>query len=184
MTGPVAMTIKRSHYENAFEAYLALRGIPCVSVEEVRHTAKARSGLKLFDYIVYPSDARACLIDVKGRKSNGVGRDGEPRQKTWVTRADIVGLGEWGAVFGEAYVPAFVFAYWLTASAGRTEELIDTGRYFRFARRTYSFWLVTLDDYIRLQRPLSKRWETVTVGRDAFRGISRPLGAVWPAAPC
>lgn len=178
------MTIKRCHYENAFEAYLARRGIPCVSVEEVRHHAKARAGLKLFDYIVYPSDGRACLVDVKGRKSNGVGRDGEPRQKTWVTRADIEGLTEWGEVFGEDFVPAFVFAYWLADSGGKTDELIDTDRYFPFAGRTYSFWIVRLEDYVRHQKLLSKRWDTVTVGIEAFRAISRSLDGAWPAAPC
>lgn len=178
------MAIKRSHYENAFEAYLERRGIPCVAIEDVKHYAKGRAGLKLFDYIVYPADGRACLVDVKGRKSNGVGRDGEPRQKTWVTRGDIEGLTEWGEVFGCEFVPAFVFAYWLSDSEGKTDELIDTGRYFAFAGRTYSFWLVPLAAYVRHQRPLSKRWDTVTVGREAFRDISRSLDSAWPAAPC
>ena len=123
-------------------------------------------------------------MDVKGRRSDGVGRDGEPRQKTWVTQADVDGLRAWGDVFGEAFVPAFVFAYWLRGAAGETDELIDTGRYFAYAGRIYSFWLVPLDDYVRHQRRLSKRWETVSVGRDEFRAISRPLDAVWPKAPC
>lgn len=178
------MTIKRCHYENAFEAYLARRGIAYVPIEEVRHVAKSQAGLKLFDYIVYPSDARACLVDVKGRKSDGVAKDGEPRQKTWVTRGDIEGLTRWGDVFGDDYVPAFVFAYWLAGAGSETHELIDTGRYFAFAGRTYSFWLVPLDDYVRFQKRLSIRWDTVSVGREAFREISRCLDAAWPAAPC
>lgn len=178
------MSIKRSHYENAFEAYLNRRGIACVAIEDVKHYAKGRAGLKLFDYIVYPSAGKACLVDVKGRKSNGVAKDGEPRQKTWVTQADVTGLVEWGDVFGAAFVPAFVFVYWLADSESKTSELIDTGRYFPFAGRTYSFWLVRVSDYVRHQRPLSKQWETVTVGREKFREISHSLDRTWPAAPC
>lgn len=178
------MSIKRTHYENAFEAYLARRGTPCVAIEDVKHFAKARAGIKMFDYIVYPTGDRACLVDVKGRKTTGLNKDGEPRQKTWVTRGDIEGLTGWSEVFGNEYEPMFAFVYWLADAADKTNELVDTGRYFDFAGRTYSFWVVTLADYRQHQKRLSKRWDTVTVPIDAFRQISRSLESRWPAAPC
>ena len=178
------MSIKRTHYENAFEAYLSRRGTPCVAIEDVKHFAKARAGIKMFDYIVYPPGDRACLVDVKGRKSPSLAKNGEPRQKTWVTSGDIDGLTGWGDVFGQDYEATFVFAYWLADAADRPRELLDTGRYFEFAGRTYSFWIVTLREYLAHQKPLSKRWGTVSIPLDVFKRISRPLETAWPAAPC
>jgi len=176
------MAVKRSHYENAFEAYLNHRGISFVSVEDVRHFAPSGTGLKLFDYIVYPSGTPACLVDVKGRKSFAAAKTGEPREKSWVTRADIEGLTEWGDIFGTAdFQPTFVFAYWLSDVDANAS---DTAGDFAYAGRAYSFWLVALADYCRHYKPLSERWDTVTVPRDAFATISTPLDAIWLPAPC
>lgn len=180
------MSIRRSHYELAFEAYLARRGTPFVAVEDVVHFAKHKTGTKTFDYIVYPPDGRACLIDVKGRKSRLPTSDADARQKTWVTREDIEGLLNWQDAFGSDHVSAFVFAYWLVdqddfgpADAGK-----DGGRIFGFAGRQYSFWFVPVAEYVNHQKQLSKRWDTVSVPRLTFRQISRAVESVWPAAPC
>jgi len=176
------MGVKRSHYENAFEAYLNHRGVSFVSVEDVRHFAPSGTGLKLFDYIVYPSGGLACLVDVKGRKSFSAGKTGEPREKSWVTRADIEGLTEWGEIFGTAdFQPCFVFAYWLSDVEPTAS---DTARDFDYAGRAYSFWFVPLADYCHHYKPLSERWDTVTVPRTAFSMISTPLEAAWLPAPC
>ena len=175
------MAFKRSHYENAFEAYLAGRGIPFVSVEDARHYAPAGTGLKLFDYIVYPSGNDACLVDVKGRKSFAAGKTGEPREKSWVTRSDIEGLSGWGEILGADYQPAFVFAYWLSdVDTSASDTVAD----YAYAGRAYSFWLVQLAKYCQHYQPLSLRWDTVTVPRKAFWDISVGLDGEWIAAPC
>jgi hypothetical protein len=181
------MNARRSHYELAFEAYLAARGTPCVAIEDVKHFAKRRIGTKVFDYIVYPPGSRACLVDVKGRKSAMQASKSDCRQKNWVTRADIEGLEEWQRIFGEDFSAQFVFAYWLTASGRGAPEHDLTGPdgdTFKFAGRRYSFWIVPLGDYLRYQKRLSKSWDTVSIPRDDFRRISRRLGTLWPAAPC
>jgi len=180
------MSVRRTHYELAFEAYLAKRGTPCVAIEDVKHFAKRRTGTKIFDYIVYPSGGKACLVDVKGRKSTATDAQTDCRQKNWVTRADIEGLTEWQKVFGEDYSAQFVFAYWLTKRpcspvGGAQEEMPPS---FGFAGRQYSFWLVPLADYARHQQRLSKRWDTISIPREVFRRISRRLEASWPAAAC
>ena len=181
------MSVRRSHYELAFEAYLNLRGTPCVAIEDVKHFAKRRIGTKVFDYIVYPPGNRAFLVDVKGRKSEVKTSETDCRQKNWVTRADIEGLEEWQRIFGEDFSAQFVFAYWLTAprsSAPEHEVPQPDGGTFDFAGRRYSFWIVPLADYVRYQKRLSKSWDTVSIPREDFRRISRRLGASWPAAPC
>lgn len=182
------MSIRRSHYELAFEAYLDRRGTPYVAVEEVRYFAKQRTGTKTFDYIVYPPDGRACLVDLKGRKSRIPKGDADARQKNWVTREDISGLLTWQEAFGPGHIAAFVFAYWLVDGDGEATDAklfgLDGGRVFGFAGRQYSFWLMPVDQYVPHQRKLSERWGTVSVPRAAFRQISRCLEAVWPGAPC
>jgi hypothetical protein len=181
------VTARRSHYELAFEAYLNRRGTPFVAVEDVRHLVKDRIGLKAFDYIVYPAAGPACLVDVKGRKCPQLAGDGECRQKNWVTRADITGLLAWQKLFGPGYEATFVFAYWLagggdsptSGSAGPTEEPEVS-----FAGRRYSLWVVSAADYAAHHKRLSRSWGTVSVPRSVFREISKPLVALWPAAPC
>lgn len=179
------MTVRGSHYETAFEAYLNRRGVAFVAVEDVRHLVKGGLGCKVFDYIVYPTGGQACLVDVKGRKCSA-GQTGECRQKSWVTRADVTGLLAWEGLFGREFVGAFVFVYWL-AGAKPTEAPDSDGAgrsIFAFAGRRYSFWLVPVAVYASHQKRLSQSWDTVAVPREAFHSISRPLATVWPAAPC
>lgn len=170
----------------AFEAYLTQRGVAFTSVEDARHCVPGRLGLKTFDYIVYPSGGPACLVDVKGRKSRCHSGDTDCRQKTWVTRADIEGLQAWEGVFGPEFRSMFAFAYWL-ADAPRGRRGVSWAAewvHLTFAGRRYSFWLVSLANYLRQVAPLSERWDTVAVPRAVFRDVSRPLARLWPAAPC
>lgn len=180
------MSSRRNHYEQAFEAYLSHRGTPFVAVEDVKHFAKERTGTKAFDYIVYPPDGRACLVDVKGRKAGRASPDGDCRQGNWVTRADVRDLVTWQSVFGEDFQAVFVFAYWLAwgTDAKSGPEAAFGGSLFRFAGRRYSYWLVPVCDYDKRQTRRSKRWDTVSVPTKEFREISRPLETAWSAAPC
>ncbi len=178
------MRIRRTHYEAAFQAHLERRGTPYVAIEDVRAFGSDPTGVKAFDYIVYPSTGRPRLVDVKGRKSIRPVAGNEWRQKTWVTRADIEGLTEWQGVFGPDYEAAFVFAYWLVERDGAASSADDGSAIARFAGRDYSFWLVPLDEYARHQKALSASWATVAVPRSGFREIARPLEACGPAAPC
>ncbi|HWL94154.1 MAG TPA: HYExAFE family protein [Phycisphaerae bacterium] len=176
------MAIRRSHYEMAFEAYLARRGTPCVAIEDVKHFAKSKAGAKIFDYIVYPSGGPACLVDVKGRKTSRAAADDAVQTKSWVTRGDLDGLQAWLDVFGSEYIAMFAFAYWLVGDEPLFAAEDDAT--FVFAGRRYSFRLVSLADYLMHHRNRSSKWDTVWVPADPFRSICRRLEASWPAAPC
>ena len=181
------MTIRRSHYEHAFEAYLDRRGTPYVAVDDVRHFTKKRTGTKAFDYIVYPPVGPACLVDVKGRKSSAPSSRIDCRPKNWVTRRDVSGLLTWQEVFGPDYVAMFVFSYWLAgqgAPSPRKGGEDGPTPSFCFAGRRYSFWLAPVADYAQHHKRLSKSWDTVSVPSEVFRQISRHLEAGWPEAPC
>ena len=187
------MKTRRSHYEIAFESLMERRGTPCVAVEDVKHFAKAKTGAKIFDFIVYPPGHPAYLIDVKGRKSRAGGSAGDCRQKTWVTRGDIEGLKLWQNAFGEEFRSAFVFVYWLAGRKNGSEtksyrddvdDRLGGQATFRLAGRDYSFWVVPAAEYAKHAKQLSKRWDTVSIPRDIFREISSPLETTWPSAPC
>ncbi len=180
------MNIRRSHYELAFETYLDRRGTPYVAVEDVRHFAKRYTGAKAFDYIVYPAGGAARLVDVKGRKAARPSRSGDCRQKNWVTERDVSALLTWQKVFGPDYAATFVFAYWLVGqwSVSRPDQACLDIEPFSFAGRLYSFWVAPVADYAMHKKQLSVRWGTVSIPRDVFRNISRPLETSWPSAPC
>lgn len=178
------MKSRRSHYELAFEAYLDRRGTPYVAVEDVKQVTRGRTGAKAFDYIVYPPDGKACLVDVKGRKSIGPVSMQDCRTKNWVTRDDLSGMEAWQQVFGPQYSAWFVFAFWLAEIARYPQLHLGVEPLFSFAGRHYSFWLVPLEDYARHTRPLSVRWDTVLVPKSDFDRISRHLEQCWQPAPC
>lgn len=178
------MSNRRSHYEIAFERYLDLRGTPYVAVEDVRQIAKGRLGTKTFDYIVYPAGSRACLVDVKGRKTIQARDVGDCRKKNWVTRADVEDLQSWQKLFGSEFVGVFAFGYWLADPPGRERLPFADDDIFILAGRRYSFWLAEVDEYSKYHKQFSQSWDTVSIPRDIFSKISRRLEACWPAAPC
>jgi len=180
------MSIRRSHYEIAFETYLDRRGTPCVAVEDYPEVTRSRTGAKRFDYIVYPPSGPAALVDVKGRKSRPTGARGDCRQKTWVTKADVEGLLSWQAAFGDNFTAALVFAYWIEgpACSGIDSKQYAQSPAFTLAGRDYSFWIVPISEYAQHQKRLSKSWDTVSVPVAVFRRISRPLKNAWLPAPC
>ena len=138
-----------THYENAFESYLQARSMRYVRLDQVRKAVFSGSGIKSFDFIVYPEGGnRHLLVDVKGRKmpfeayQKGVGTE------SWVTVDDVEGLKGWEEVFGEDYQAVFVFAYWLVRG-GDGQEAGEPGLgwfedLFSFAGRDYVFWVVGL----------------------------------------
>lgn len=165
--------MRRSHYELAFEAYLAEHGATFVAVEELKRGVPGRAGIKLFDYIVYSGNAANYLIDVKGRKVAGRTRRDDRGLETWVTAADLAGLKEWVSIFGPGFTAAFVFAHWHPDGESVSQ------REFQFAGRSYSFRAILMDDYLGCQRVRSPRWQTVFVPRDDFRRLACPAHDLW-----
>lgn len=179
------MTPRRSHYEMAFESYLNQRGTAYVAVEDVKHVAgKGRTGAKAFDYIIYPPGGGPCLVDVKGRKIASRKAAEDCRTNNWVTRGDLDGLALWQEAFGADCAAMFVFAFWLAGLPPETQLVINGSPLFNFAGRRYSFWLAPLTDYAAGVKVRSMRWDTVSVPREQFAAISKPLEKCWLAAPC
>ena len=177
------MAHRKVHYEAAFEDYLRAKGWPFVVVDEAKKTIFAGASIKSFDLVVYGAAGPNLLVDVKGRKFPDPVRPGRASSRAWenwVTRDDIEGLRQWQGVFGEGFVSAFVFAYWLQGPAGRSP--FDDVHVFR--DKHYAFVGMGLDEYVSLARPRSERWQTVAAPARAFAErvatISAMLGTDQP----
>jgi len=159
-------------YEAAFEHYLRSRGVPYVSVGEAPRMIFAGAKIKSFDFLVYPSDDRHWIVDLKGRRFPYVsGRGAKRYWENWITQGDLDGLAEWETLFGEEFGARLVFAYLLAGPPDRWPAV----RPHRFRGEDYAFLAVALADYRRYCRRRSPKWQTVAVPKEAFRQIARPM---------
>jgi len=160
------MARRSIHYEAAFEDYVRSRGWPYVSVDEQKRAIFAGARVKTFDFLVYPPDRPACLVDVKGRQfPYECAGGGKHYWENWITRRDMEGLRQWKRVFGDGFDPVIVFVYWLRG-------LLDPGpsaEVHAFRNQYYAFLWVDAEDYGAHARSRSAKWDTVSVPRAAFR---------------
>jgi hypothetical protein len=166
------MSKNNTHYERAFEDFLQLRRIPYVAVDQAKKAIFSGARVKSFDFILYPAHGRKILVDVKGRKLN---RDAFNRGRlgpSWTTIDDLDGLKCWEQVFGNDYLAAFVFAYWLVDS---DLPLPLDPAIHRFDQRDYVFIIADLAAYQLRVRPRSPRWHTVYVRAADFAQLVLPF---------
>jgi hypothetical protein len=80
-----------NHYELAFREMLRQRKISYVEVNEAHRSSFANVQLKSFDFIVYLTDKRNLIVDIKGRKAKP-GKKKDWLFDPWVTQEDIKSL--------------------------------------------------------------------------------------------
>lgn len=172
------MANRDNHYESAFEAYLRMRGLPYVAVDEGRRSLGLDGqSLKNLDFIVAVPGGPGWLIDVKGRRFPS-GERHRQYWKNWSTRDDLDGLARWETIFGPGFRAMFVFAYLIVGH--RTPLPVDN--LFRFRDRRYGFLAVPLADYAAAARLISPRWQTVAVSNGLFRRVARSFDELLTAA--
>ena len=74
---------------------------------------------------------------------------------------------------GTNYRGVLVFAYHLSPAVGLPDGTTDL---WCWRGRRYLFRAVDVEEYREHMRVRSPRWQTVTLPRDAFRALVRPLG--------
>lgn len=164
---------RSNHYEVAFEAYLSRHGLCYIAVDETRRALWSGEPVKSLDFLVFgPSGARL-VVDIKGRRFPG-GTPKKPRRvwESWSAREDVDGLVRWAYLAGEGWRGLLVFAYELHPSI----ELPPTTPDLWTSRgKRYLFRAVDIDEYKVYMRVRSPRWGTVSLPRDLFRSLVRPL---------
>jgi hypothetical protein len=173
------MTKRDNHYELAFEAYLRQRRIPYVAVDETRRSLTPPPGtdaplqsLKSLDFIVSPcagnGAGRSWLVDVKGRRFP----TGRSKQywKNWSTADELRSLAHWERLFAGQFQALLVFAYNVVGD----QAPLPPEQLFEFRGSLYGFLGIRLDHYAGWSKPLSPRWQTVTIPAKQFRALARP----------
>jgi hypothetical protein len=171
------MAKRDNHYEAAFEAWLRAVRVPFVAVNEAHRAvlppgARAAAGgesLKSVDFIVSPvAERQSWLVDIKGRQFPTAGRQ---YWRNWSTADELASLASWEALLGPQFSGLLAFAYQVV---GRQAPL-PAEELFEHRGRLYGFVGIRLHDYRSLARPLSARWNTVTLGVPQFRALARPV---------
>lgn len=162
---------RRNPYEAAFETYLRRRRIGYIAVDETRRSELDEEPVKSLDFVVM-APGRRLLVDVKGRRFPG-GTADQPRKvwETWATREDVAGLHRWAAGLAPAAEGVFAFVYHIQPGY-RVEDAADQ---IEHRGESYLVRAVSLDDYRRMMRPRSEKWDTVHLSRDDFRDVVRPF---------
>jgi hypothetical protein len=180
------MAKRDNHYEAAFESWLRTFRLPFVAVDEAHRAtfpaadsaypaagsavlpAGGSDSLKSVDFIVSPAaQNESWLVDIKGRQFPTAGRQ---FWRNWSTSDELTSLANWEALFGPRFNGLLVFAYQVVGDRAP----LAAAELFPFQSRLYGFVGVRLDHYTTLARPLSARWQTVTVPVPQFRAIGRP----------
>jgi hypothetical protein len=174
-----------NHYEAAFQAWLRAIRLPFVAVNEARRaeylsrshrlaqSPGAAQSLKSVDFIVSAGAAtESWLVDIKGRQFPTARRQ---FWRNWSTADELASLANWEALLGASFSGLLVFAYQVVGDRAplAAEEL------FVHRGRLYGFVGVKLAHYASLARPLSKRWNTVTVSIPQFRALARPAREIF-----
>lgn len=164
-------TTAPNHYERAFASWLVENRIEFVAMDENKRAASDFTNIKTFDFLLYLSDGRIVITEVKGRSFKGTSLVNLSGLECWVTAEDIDGLTGWQKTFGPEHQVVFVFAY-------RIENVdvdFDGRDFFEYENNKYVFFAVSLDDYIECMKRRSPKWKTVTLPAEKFRQCAQEI---------
>ncbi|HEX6962785.1 MAG TPA: HYExAFE family protein [Lacipirellula sp.] len=169
------MAKRDNHYEAAFEAYLQERRVAYVAVDEQRRSRIAAGSLKNVDFLVSPADGATLLVDVKGRRFPSGNRN-KQYWRNWSTWDDLRSLARWQDQLGAGSLAVFGFVYHVVGerSPVPAELLLE------FRGQRYAMLAVRAVDYIRFARPLSAKWQTVSMPAALFRQAAVPFDDLLP----
>jgi hypothetical protein len=161
----------KNRYEQAFLAWLRKRGLVYLSVDETQRHVMGAQTVKNPDVVVYGSEGRGFVVDVKGRRYPGGTRQ-KPRRvwEHWCTRQDCFGLIRWAdALQAQALL---VFVYQVRIS--QTEPWPSWLEKWRWRGTLFGLCGVSAQQYLEHMRLRSVKWDTVSVPMGIFRALARP----------
>jgi len=170
--------LRRNHYEAAFEAFLRDRRIPYVAVDESRRSLLDDHSIKSPDFLVTPAGGDAAwLVDVKGRRFPS-GKTNKQYWKNWSTGDELRSLAQWTKLFGPNFAGALVFAFNVVGDRAP----LPREKLFEYRGALYGFVAVRLEQYLGFARPISPRWDTVSMPAARFRQLADPADDFFSAS--
>ena len=167
-------------YEWIVQAYLQRRGMRFGRVCDSERVRLGSVRRKNFDYVValdgatdavaqLDADAgRGRLLEVKGRQFP---TGGGSRWENWITRGDLDSLRAWQTRFGTGFTGLLVFAYAVRDGVQPEREWTP----ITVDNRRFGLVACAIDDNAAHARVRSRKWETVTVAKERFVRLIRPL---------
>ena len=165
------MAVSLTNYEQAFENWLIDNHVQYVAVDQQKRRIFARSKIKSFDFLLYPSNSQPVIAEVKGRKFKGKSLAALAGLECWVTMEDVRGLIRWEQVFADGFEAVFIFVY----EFENVDVETDGRDVYDFEQGCYMFYAVRLDDYREFMKVRSPKWQTVTLPAAKFRKFSIPV---------
>jgi len=172
------MAKRDNHYEAAFEAYLRERRVAYVAVDEQRRSRIVGGSLKNVDFLVSPADGATLLVDVKGRRFPS-GNHHKQYWRNWSTADDLRSLARWQDQLGAGSLALFGFVYHVVGD----RSPMPAEQLYEFRGQRYAMLAVRAADYIRFARPLSAKWQTVSMPAALFRQAAIPFDDLLPQKP-
>jgi hypothetical protein len=169
------MAKRDNHYEAAFEAYLRDRRVAYVAVDEQRRSRTSAGSLKNVDFLVSPADGATLLVDVKGRRFPS-GNRSKQYWRNWSTADDLRSLARWQQQLGPGSLALFGFVFHVVGE----RSPLAAEQLFHFRDERYAMLAVRAADYIRFARPLSAKWQTVSMPTALFRQAAVPFDDLLP----
>ncbi|MCS6864006.1 MAG: HYExAFE family protein [Gemmataceae bacterium] len=171
-----------NHYEAAFDAFARRCGAAVVPVVETRRNYLHSATVKSPDFLVVAPGGAKLVVDVKGRKFPGTGKNGQSRfvWHNWCERESVVSLIAWACQLGAGFRGVLAFVYDLPLWA---ELPSGTPDLFAFRGRLYLLRGVAVHDYRAHMRTRSPRWGTVHLRTEDFRELVRPISHFLASQP-
>jgi hypothetical protein len=169
------MAKRDNHYEAAFEAYLRMRRVAYVAVDEQRRSRIAGGSLKNVDFLVSPADGATLLVDVKGRRFPS-GNRSKQYWRNWTTWDDLRSLARWQEQLGDRSLALFGFVFHVVGD----RSPVAAEQLFEHRGRLYAMLAVRVADYVRFSKPLSAKWQTVSMPTALFREAAIPFDELLP----
>ena len=168
------MAKRSNHYERAFESYLREHRVAYVAVNEQRRSLLPQGSLKSLDFIVTPTDTVTLLIDIKGRRFPS-GERHKQYWRNWSTWDDLQSMAQWQDKLGLGSCSLLVFAFDIVD----TKSPVAADQLYHFNDHRYAFLAIRVADYIQFCRPLSAKWQTVSLPTQLFRQAAFPMASLF-----
>jgi hypothetical protein len=165
----------RTPYLAALEDWLGRMECPYVLPDAAQKRALAETAGKAFDLLIHSAVGPNLLAGLQGRRfplaAGGGAASRGKRWENWLTRQDVEAMRLWQKVFDESFLATVVVAYRIDGPAHRS-QLHDL---HAFGGESFAFYALELEEYLRLARPRSRRWQTISVPGSEFSRRCRPL---------
>ncbi len=166
------------HYERFFENILRENEVLYLAIDEKRKPIYDGKGVKNFDFLVSSFNGKY-LIDVKGKKFPYLSSNNRKNYwENWIKTDDISGLKLWSSHFN-SFTPLLVYPYHIHDESF-IHEIDEYSDIYQDGDNYYGVVGIELSTYYVNAKSRSKGWEAISVSREKFKDLVKPISHFIP----